>query len=1036
MQKDDPMNLRCIVFSALVFLLSVNGFSQSQTASGDIKGTVADVTGAVLPGAAITVTNINTRVERSGTSDSAGGFRFFLLPPADYEVRIQVPGFSIYTRRPVQVTVGEVVSVDAVLQPASVQQEVLVQEVVSQVEPEKTQQSDTITDEQINKLPINQRNFLNFSLLTPGVTDARAHISFTLPQAPTSGLSFLGQSGRTNNVTIDGVDNNDNAVASVRSTMSQEAVQEFQINRSNFSAEFGRSGGGLINIVSKSGTNRFNGAVFAFLRNQSLDARNPFAFGPNGSDTDPDYNRLQTGFILGGPIKPDRTFFFLGYEGLRQRESSFVTFMENTTFFQPNASQQALIQGLRAIPNPTLQTAGATLNTVLTTSRQTFPSTVALLESNSGVFPFRNSDNTASLRLDHSASSTNQLFGRLTFSDIDTIGGGTGGLKGPSRGANYSIQDYSVVFGDSYFFSPRFVNEFRFQFANRDYNSLPADAFGPEITINGVAALGRDFYLPSNRTEKRWQWLDNMTVVSGKHDIKFGGDFHYIPFDTTTEVFLGGRFIFGEGIPLGLVTDTLMGPGTAAALGAGLAAAGRADLIPNLSASITSLQAFNFGLPIVYQQGFGNPVATLSNKLFAGYVQDHFRVSPKLTLNLGLRYDMEFQPAPLHRDRNNFSPRFGFSYSPDSRTAIRGGYGVYYSPLFEAVAFVARVLDGTQISQVFVPLTGLPQLGITATSAQVWGLGRQRNIFGNRTLTADDIAPLGIRPGVTPPVLLRTASDLVNPYNQQFSFGVDRLVAGVNISANYIGNRGVKLIRSRNVNLRQTGTNAFGPTFGPINPAILQDNRAESSGSSIYHGMALSATKRYSNGYQIQVSYTVAKAIDDTTDFITDLQPANQLDLRSERSLSAFDQRHRLVVSGVAEPFGAVTIAPIFTYSSGHPFNLLLGFDANNDTQANTDRPRYAGRNTGLGPNYISMDLRVSKEFQLGGDSDYRLEGIFEAFNLFNRVNYSGVNNVVGTTALPSHHVTGNRNATPAQPLGFTSAFDPRQIQLGVKFKF
>jgi hypothetical protein len=245
MQKDDPMNLRCIVFSALVFLLSVNGFSQSQTASGDIKGTVADVTGAVLPGAAITVTNINTRVERSGTSDSAGGFRFFLLPPADYEVRIQVPGFSIYTRRPVQVTVGEVVSVDAVLQPASVQQEVLVQEVVSQVEPEKTQQSDTITDEQINKLPINQRNFLNFSLLTPGVTDARAHISFTLPQAPTSGLSFLGQSGRTNNVTIDGVDNNDNAVASVRSTMSQEAVQEFQINRSNFSAEFGRSGGGL-----------------------------------------------------------------------------------------------------------------------------------------------------------------------------------------------------------------------------------------------------------------------------------------------------------------------------------------------------------------------------------------------------------------------------------------------------------------------------------------------------------------------------------------------------------------------------------------------------------------------------------------------------------------------------------------------------------------------------------------------------------------------------------------------------------------------
>src|SRR5262249_47377751 len=153
-------------------------------------------------------------------------------------------------------------------------------------------------------------------------------------------------------------------------------------------------------------------------------------------------------------------------------------------------------------------------------------------------------------------------------------------------------------------------------------------------------------------------------------------------------------FIFGEGIPL----DALLGPGTSSSIRAALALSGRADLVPSLSASITSLQAFNLGLPIVYQQGFGNPNATLSNKIFGGYVQDNFKPMPKLTLNLGLRYDMEFQPSPVHRDTNNFGPRVGFSYSPDSRTAIRGGYGVYYSPIFEAVAFVARVLDGTQIS--------------------------------------------------------------------------------------------------------------------------------------------------------------------------------------------------------------------------------------------------------------------------------------------------------------------------------------------------
>ena len=1022
------MNIRTIIL-LLVAL-------QSQTSSGDIKGTVTDSTGGVLPGAMITVTNIDTGVERSAVSDNGGSFRFFLLPPAEYEIKVQVPGFSIYTRRPVQVTVGETVSIDAVLQPASVQQEILVQEVASQVETEKTQQADTITERQIESLPINERNFLNFSLLTPGVTDSKALVSFTLPQAPTSGLSFLGQSGRANNVTIDGVDNNDDAVAAVRSTLSQEAVQEFQINRSNFSAEFGRAGGGLINIVSKSGTNRFNGTVFAFIRNEALDARNPFAFGPNNSRIDPPYNRLQSGFIFGGPIKKDRTFFLLSYEGLRQRESRFVTFLENTEFFQPTASQRALIQGLSTIPNPVLQGLGATLNSILTTSRQSFPETVALLESNSGVFPFRNNDNTASLRLDHSLSRSNQIFGRLTFSDVDTIGGGTGGLKTPSRGANYSIQDYAGVFGDAHFFGSHRVNEFRFQFANRDYNALPADPFGPEITINGVAALGRDFYLPSKRNEKRWQWLDNMTVVAGKHEIKFGGDVHYIPFDTTTEVFLGGRFIFGEGIPLGLVGDTLVGPGTSATVAATLAAAGRADLIPNISASITSVQAFNFGLPIVYQQGFGNPNATLSNKIFAAYVQDNFKAASKLTVNLGLRYDMEFQPPPVHRDRNNFGPRIGFSYSPDSRTAIRGGYGIYFAPLYEAAAFVARVLDGTQISQVFVPLTGLPALGINATSAQVWGLATQRNILAKRTLTTADIAPLGLRPGVTPPVLLRTDSNLVNPYNQQFSFGVDRAVAGLNVSANYIGNRGVKLLLSRNVNLRQTGTNAFGPVFGPINPRILQDNRVESSGSSIYHGLAISTTKRYSDHYQLQVSYTLGKAIDDAVDFITDLQPANQLNLRNERSLSAFDQRHRLVVSSVLDPIAGVTVAPIFTYGSGHPFNLLLGFDANADTNANTDRPPLAGRNTGRGPNYIDFDLRVAKEFRLRGDSDFRLEGIVEAFNLFNRVNFSGVNNIVGTTPLPTYRVEGKRNAKPVDPLGFTSAFDPRQIQLGVKLKF
>jgi hypothetical protein len=1033
------MTRRIIVLAILVIRVGgvlTNSFSQSQIASGDIEGSVTDSTVAVLGGAEVSLTNIETGVTRTVLTDEGGRFRFFLLAPADYEIKIHLEAFSTYTRRPVHVSVGGTVSIDVVLKPASIQQEVFVEESVSSIDATRTQQSDTIIERQISNLPINERSFLNLSLLTPGVTDSTALISFTLPQASSSGLSFLGQNGRANNITIDGLDNNDGAVAGVRATLSQEAVQEFQINRSNFSAEFGHASGGLINIVSKSGTNRFGGAVFAFFRDEALDARNPFAFGPNNSRIDPEFSRQQLGFVFSGPIHKDRTRFLVSHEVLRQRESRFVTFLENTDFFQPSSAQKALIKGLMSIPSPRSQDIGAMLNTYLPTSRGVFPETVKLLESNSGVFPFRNNDNTASIRLDHAPSPLNQMFGRLGFSDVDTIGGAVGGLKGPSRGANFSIRDYSGAVGDSHFFRSTVVNEFRFQFANRDYRASPADAFGPEVTINGVAALGRDYFLPSWRNEKRWQWLDNVTVAKGKHEIKFGADSHYLPFNTRTDVFLGARFIFGEGIPLSDIVDRVAGSGTASWVESTLALNGRSDLIPTLATSITSLQAFNFALPIIYQQGFGDPRASLENRMFSGYVQDNFKIASDFRLNLGLRYDIEFQPWPVHRDRNNFGPRFGFAYSSDSRTAIRGGYGIYYAPLFEAVAFVARVLDGTKISQVFVPLNGLPAFGVPVTSAQVWSLAKEKHVFGKRSLSESDIASLGFGPGATPPVLLKTDPALASPYSQQFSFGVDRSVWDMNISGNYLGNRGVKLIRSRNVNLRQTGTNGFGPVFGPIDPAILQDNQVESSGSSIYHGFAVSATKRSRDNFLLQVSYTLSKVIDDTVDFITDLQPANQLDLRNERSVSSFDQRHRLTISSVLDSVKGIKVAPLFTYSSGHPFNLLLGFDANNDSQANTDRPLFAGRNTGRGPNAISFDLRVAKEFRLRRHSNYRFESVVEGFNIFNRVNFSGVNNIVGTAPFTNYRVEGRRHAKPADPLGFTSAFDPRQIQLGLKFKF
>jgi hypothetical protein len=1037
--------VRTVIGIVLILLFGTGESVEAQVSSGSIHGIVRDSEGAHVANASVTIRNSDTGLERDTRTDRAGIYRFFLLAPGSYELRVEAPGLTIQTRRPIDVLLGQSLGLDIELTSAALEQEIVVVGQVPLIEGERTHQVDRVSELGIDNLPTDRRNPLDLSLLMPGVTNSEALVSFSLPHAENSRLSVAGQSGRSNSVLVDGVDNNDNSVAGVRSALSLGAVQQFQLNRSNTTAESGRATGGLISMVSRSGQNDFSGQVFALLRNRLLDARNAFAFGSGGTPVDPPYSRLQSGFSIGGPMARNRSFFFLAYEGMRQRESNFSTTFDDEASFQPTPSQEAVIQTLEGAPDPLLRSLGDALEEALTTSEATYPETVRLLGENSGVSRFRNNENRALLRIDRAVSGSNQMFVRANLSDVDQAGAFAGGLNGRSRGANFQIQDADFVFGNSYSMDASHVNEFRFQFAHRRFHVGPADPFGPELNISGMARLGRDFFLPSARSENRFQWVDNFTLASGNHELKFGGDFHYLSFDTQTEVGFGGRFIFGEAVALAAVIDDIGGGGASDAVAVALAGQSRPDLVPALSEPITSLQAFNLGLPLAYQQGFGDPRSKSTNKLVAAYLQDTFRVAPSLTLDLGLRYDVELQPTPLNRDGNNLAPRLGFAYSPNSRMVIRGGYGIYYAPVYQTVAFIERVLSGRQVSQIFVPLNGLPELGIDATAPEVWQSLREQGIIGSRQITDADIAPLGLVVGATPPVLERSAPSLVNPRSQQVSFSIERDLGGEFIaSLGYLMNKGTQLLRSRNTNLQITGANRWGPTFGPIDDSLLQDNQVESSGSAIYHGMTALVRKRFSDFYQVQATYTLSKAIDDATDFTTELQAANQLDLRAERSLAASDQRHRFVLSGVfTSPFergfgigkflADLTVSPIVTLASGHPFNLLLGFDANQDTNANTDRPPQAGRNTGRGPGFASVDLRLTKGFGLG--RDYRLEAIAEVFNLFNSVNYSGVNNVVGTT-LESYDVEGVRQRSPVEPLGFTSAFAPRKIQLGLKFRF
>ena len=749
-----------------------------------------------------------------------------------------------------------------------------------------------------------------------------------------------------------------------------------------------------------------------------------------------------------------------------------MTFLDDESIFQATESQANLFGFLNSTGIPSLQALARAFTHprfgVLNTTETTFPDTLTLFQEESGVFPFTADSDRVSLKLDHQFSQDNQFFVRVNFSDVFDNGRDFGALQGVSNGVSFDVQDLAVVASDTHILSPTRVNDFKFQYGRRTFEVPTNDPIGPEIIIGGVAEFGREFFNPSKYTNNIYQFIDNFTFVRGNHTLKTGLDINILNISGFAEVFLGGQFSFGERIPLAEIMNTALGPGTAAGLIRQLSTPeaagglGRPDLVPNVLDEITSVQAFNFGLPITYFQGFGNPDTSFNYIQFGFYLQDSWKIRENFTFNLGVRYDTDRRPdtqnvtsntppftfefAPIN-DRNNVAPRLGFAWDPmnNGKTVVRGGYGLYYQNFFQAVAFVSQVLAG-QISQVFLPLTGLP--GFDVTSKEIYGFFLETGTVGEEALEA-----FGISPGTTPAVILPGDRNVVNSYSHHASFGIEQeLAADLVVSADYLLNRGVHLIRSRDTNVRKVGPNQF--ALPGLDPRFAQVNMIETSGSSIYHGLSLSVRKRFSDGFGSMLSYTFGKAIDDTTDFITQLQPNDQTDLGGERSLSSFDQRHRLVIGAVWESpyrfsggrtllhniFADWIVSPIITVGSGRPFNLLLGFDRNGDTHEETDRPvlpdgSIVGRNTGKGPSFFSTDLRIVRKIRLPREGT-NFEFIFEAFNLFNNVNYSGVNNVVGAQQLTTGEVEGSRRIPANQPLGFTSALDPRQIQFGFRLNF
>src|SRR5262245_36158238 len=293
-------------------------FGQAQSNAADIQGFVKDSTGAVVPNATVTARNPGTNISRSTTTGDDGNYRIVNLPPGDYEITVEAPNFKKAVLTRVTITVGQIADVDVTLEAGQITESVTISDATAEiVETSKTAVATTIDQQRINNLPINERNYLSFALTTSTVGRDNGR---PIGPAPTTGLNFGGQRGRSNLVQVDGADNTDNSVNASRSTVSQEAVQEFQVVTNSFAAEFGRSAGGVVNVVTKSGTNDLHGNMFGFLRHKSFQARNPFA-----PIDDPPFTRTQYGFTIGGPFDKDRTFFFFAFEQRRRNESGFFT---------------------------------------------------------------------------------------------------------------------------------------------------------------------------------------------------------------------------------------------------------------------------------------------------------------------------------------------------------------------------------------------------------------------------------------------------------------------------------------------------------------------------------------------------------------------------------------------------------------------------------------------------------------------------------------------------------------------------------------
>ncbi len=854
----------CAVLIAMA--ATAPSYSQASSSTAELRGQVTDANDAAIPNARLTITDVAKGTQRTAVTDGDGNYTFLGLLPGMYELKVEATGFSGGLAK-IELTVGQQANIPVKLAAGRIEAQVDIFVSGDVVDVNRTEQSSTVDTKQITNLPINRRSFLDYALLTPGVTSSENITDaqdYRVAQTPQTGLSFGGNNGRGNQVAVDGAESI-GASGGVQATISQEAVQEFQVLRNSYSAEFGGASGGVVNIISKSGGKGFHGSAFGLFRHDAFDARNAFDYNPEGQSP---FSRQQYGGSIGGPIVKDKSFFFTSVERFSQEKTSFINLLTDPNLFLVTSAssdatvrvQASIFDFINASTASDAQKQGsAALRSALTTT--SYPRTVNLFTQSTGQFPFDEGQTQFSARLDHNFSDRSSGYLRFNLTDAVFENQAAGSLIAVSRGRTFDSFNGGVVGSHNYQFSPSTLNELKLQFSYTRSAFLPNDDIGPELNIAAYGEFGRQIFLPSRSIERHYDVYDNVTKIVGGHTIKFGGSMFFHRLTTTNETFFGGRFNFGQALPISLLL-TAAAPlevraatlATSTALLATPGAPGKTPTCPTgdcigtrpdpgnpgqtipgngvadvlETTLMTALQSFNLALPIVYQQGFvapgtGSRIEQPTNR-YAMYVQDAWRARPNLTLTYGLRYSIHDEALAIPTYDKDFQPRAGFSWDPwgDGKTAIRGGAGIFVGFLNSAITNVTTQLAATgRPRTIYISLATATSnaLGLP-TSIAVYQTLLQQGVIGTRPITLADVQPLGIRaaPNVPLEVRFRLGPNYRNPTTYQTSLGVQRdLGAGVSLELTYLFARGLHLSRNRDKNqFKVTGpVNPLNPLGGP-----------------------------------------------------------------------------------------------------------------------------------------------------------------------------------------------------------------------------